>query len=48
MLDYAKAFDCRDDNKLKILQEMGIPDHLTCHPRNVYAGQKVTELNMEQ
>ena len=40
-LDYAKAFDCVDHNKLwKILQEMGIPDHLTCLLRNLYAGQE--------
>ena len=40
-LDYAKAFDCVDHNKLwKILKEMGIPDHLTCHLRNLYAGQE--------
>ena len=39
-IDYAKAFDCVDHNKLwKILQEMGIPDHLTCSLRNLYAGQ---------
>ena len=39
-IDYAKAFDCVDHNKLwKILQEMGIPDHLTCLLRNLYAGQ---------
>ena len=39
-IDYAKAFDCVDHNKLwKILQEMGIPDHLICLLRNVYAGQ---------
>ena len=45
----AKAFDCVDRNKLwTILQEMGIPDHLTCILRNLYAGQEVTELNMEQ
>ena len=38
---YAKAFDCLDQNKLwKILQEMGIPDHLTCLLRNLYAGQE--------
>ena len=38
-IDYAKAFDCVDPNKLwKILQEMGIPDHLTCLLRNLYAG----------
>ena len=39
--EYAKDFDCVDHNKLwKILQEMGIPDHLTCLLRNVYAGQE--------
>ena len=38
-IDYAKAFDCVDHNKLwKILKEMGIPDHLTCLLRNLYAG----------
>ena len=38
-IDYAKAFDCVDHNKLwEVLQEMGIPDHLTCLLRNVYAG----------
>ena len=38
-IDYVKAFDCVDHNKLwKILQEMGIPDHLTCLLRNLYAG----------
>ena len=42
-IDYAKAFDCVDHNKLwKILQEMGIPDHLTCLLRNLYAGQEST------
>ena len=42
-IDDAKAFDCVDHNKLwKILQEMGIPDHLTCPLRNLYAGQKAT------
>ena len=42
-IDYAKAFDCVDHNKLwKILQEMGIPDHLTCLLRNLYAGQEET------
>ena len=41
--DYAKAFDCVDHNKLWIiLQEMGIPDHLTCLLRNLCAGQKAT------
>ena len=40
-IDYAKAFDCVDHNKLwKILKEMGIPDHLTCFLRNLYAGQE--------
>ena len=40
-IDYAKAFDCVDHNKLwKILQEMGTPDHLTCFLRTVYAGQE--------
>ena len=48
-IDYAKAFDCVDQNKQwKILKKMGIPDHLTCLLRNLYAGQEVTELNMEQ
>ena len=42
-IEYAKAFDCVDDNKLwKILREMGIPDHLTCLLRNLYAGQEAT------
>ena len=45
-IDYAKAFDCVDHNKLwKILKEMGIPDHLTCLLRNLY---KPLELDMEQ
>ena len=40
-IDYAKAFDCVNHNKLwKILQEMGIPDHLTCLLRNLYSGQE--------
>ena len=40
-IDYAKAFDCVDHKKLwKILKEMGIPDHLTCLLRNLYAGQE--------
>ena len=44
--DYAKAFDCVDHNKLwKILQEMGIPDHITCLLRNLYAGQEATVRN---
>ena len=42
-IDYAKAFDCVDHNKLwKILKEMGIPDHLTGLLRNLYAGQEAT------
>ena len=48
-IDYAKAFDCVDHSKLwEILQEMGIPDHLTWLLRNLYVGQEVTELDMEQ
>ena len=42
-IDYTKAFDYVDHNKLwKILEEMGIPDHLTCLLRNLYAGQEAT------
>ena len=42
-IDYAKAFDCVDHSKLwKILKEMGIPDHLTCLLRNLYADQEAT------
>ena len=42
-IDYAKAFDCVDHNRLwKILKEMGIPDYLTCLLRNLYAGQEAT------
>ena len=42
-IDYAKAFDCVDHNKLwKILKKVGIPDHLTCLLRNLYAGQEAT------
>ena len=42
-IDYAKAFDSVDHNKLwKILKQMGIPDHLTCFLRNLYAGQEAT------
>ena len=42
-IDYAKAFDCVDHKKLwKILKEMGIPDHLTCLLRKLYAGQEAT------
>ena len=51
-IDYAKAFDSVDHNELwKILQEMGIPDHLTCLLRNLYAGQEeldMLELDIEQ
>ena len=44
-----KAFECVDHNKLwKILKQMGIPDHLTCLPRNLYVDQEATELDMEQ
>ena len=42
-IDYAKAFDCVDHNKLwKVLKEIGLPDHLTCLLRNLYAGQEAT------
>ena len=48
-IDYAKAFDYVDHNKLwKILKEMEIPDHLTCLLRNLYKGQEAIELDMEQ
>ena len=49
-VDYAKAFDCVDHKKpWKILKEMGIPDHLTCLLRNLYAGQEATvRTGMEQ
>ena len=49
-IDYAKAFDCVDHNKLwNILKEMGIPDHLTCLLRSLYAGQEATvRMDMEQ
>ena len=48
-IDYAKAFDCVNHNKLwKILQEMGMPDHLTCLLRNLHADQEATKLAMEQ
>ena len=46
--DYAKALSCVDHNKVwKILKEMGIPDHLTCLLRNLYAGQEVTDLHTD-
>ena len=49
LLTNDKAFTCVDHNILwKILQEMGIPDHLTCLLRNLYAGQETTEPDMEQ
>ena len=42
-IDYSKAFDCVDHSKLwKILQEMGLPDHLTCLLRNLYAGREAS------
>ena len=45
-IDYAKAFDCVDHNKMwKIMKEMGIPDHLTCLLRNLYACQEATVRN---
>ena len=45
-IDYAKAFDCADNKKLwKILKEMGIPNHLTCFLRNLYADQEATVRN---
>ena len=48
-IEYFIAFDYVDHNKLwRILKEMGIPDHLTYLLRNLYVGQEVTELNMEQ
>ena len=49
-IDYVKAFDCVDHNKLwKILQEMGIPEHCTYLLRNLYAGQEaIVRLDMEQ
>ena len=48
-INYAKALDCVDHNQLwKILQEMGIQDHLICLLINLYAGQEATELDMEQ
>ena len=49
LIDYAKAFDCVDHNKVwKILKEIGIPDHLICLLRNLYAGQEQQlELDME-
>ena len=46
LIDYAKAFDCVDHNKLwTVLQEMGIPDHLTCLLRKLYAGQEAIVRN---
>ena len=48
-IDYAKVFDYLDHKETgKFLKEMGTPDHLTCLLRNLYAGQEVTELDMEQ
>ena len=45
--DFVKAFDCVDHNKPWKIQEIGIPDHLTCLLRNLYASQEATELDME-
>ena len=48
-IDYAKAFDCLDHNKLwNIIQQIGIPDHLICLNRNLHADQEITEPDMEQ
>ena len=47
-IDYAKAFDCLDHNKLENSEKMGRSDHLTCLLRNLYSGEEVTELDMEQ
>ena len=48
LIDYAKAFDCVDHNKLwTVLQEMGIPDHLTCLLRNMYAGHEATDMKQQ-
>ena len=48
-IDYARAFDCVDHNKLwKILKEVGLSDHLTCLLRNLYAGLEATEQDMEE
>ena len=45
-IDYTKAFDCLDHNKLwKILKEMGIPDHITCLLRNLYVSQEATAIS---
>ena len=49
LIDYTKAFDCVDHNKLrKIFKEMGLSNQLTCLLKNLYAGQEATELDMEQ
>ena len=47
-IDYAKGFDCADHKMQKILKDMGIPGHLTCLLRNLYAGKEATEPDMEQ
>ena len=47
-IDYAKVFDSVGHNKLWKIQEMGIPDHLTCLLKNLYAGQETTEADMKQ
>ena len=49
LIDYAKAFDCVDHNKLwTILKEMGVPDHLTCLRRNLCVSEEVTEPDIQQ
>ena len=49
LIDYTKVFDGVDHNKLwKILEKIGVPDHLPCLPRNLYVDQEATELDMEQ
>ena len=47
-IDYAKAFECGSQQTEKLLKEMGIPDHLTCLLRKLYAGQEATETDVEQ
>ena len=47
-IDYTKAFDCRSQQTKEILKEMGIPDHLTCLLKNLYAGQEATVPDVEQ
>ena len=47
-IDYAKALDCVDHNKLENFKEMGVPEHLTCLLKNLYAGQEQLEPDMQQ